>query len=62
MVAVSPDQSGHHEGVSMRGAYRFLSIFNMSRALFRGPAAFARNRIRAKAHKTLAREMRKAGL
>ena len=46
----------------MRGAYRFLSIFNMIRALFRGPAAFARNRIRAKAHKTLAREMRKAGL
>ena len=45
-----------------KDVYRLLSLANLVRALFRGPAALGRYLVRRHAHKALARTMRRAGL
>ena len=45
----------------MKDVYRALSLVNLIRALFKGPAATGRYFIRREAHKTLARTMRRGG-
>lgn len=46
----------------MRSMYRLLSVWAQIRAALKGPVPWLRNRARAKAHKTLAKLMRRSGL
>lgn len=46
----------------MRTLYRLLSLWTQARAASRGPKAYARNRARSYAHRTLTRTMRGHGL
>jgi hypothetical protein len=45
-----------------RSAYRLLSVLGTIRAAFKGPKALGRRVVRQKAHKGLARAMRRSGL
>lgn len=46
----------------LRAAYKALSVASTAKAAVRGPKALGRNLVRRKAHRGLARTMRRWGL
>lgn len=46
----------------LRAAYRALSLLSTAKAASKGPRSLGKNVVRRKAHKSLARGMRRIGL